>query len=132
MPRVNQGIFKKILNEHKAIIDECDNILKSYFTDGWWNNDYDFFDFMHDASDTFEKANNLCYEISNLLKSLKFEEKEKMKKKYSGLITGMESVKYELCSHFKNVYDVIKETFSFKEQGYMNDFALYHYYLQNY
>ena len=127
MARINQGIFKKLINEYKSIEKEYKQVMGEYFSDGHWNCNGDFFsDFAYSADNIYREANDLAYEIKGMMNTAKFEEKGN-EEKYEQMLSASQ----EIAENIKKAFDdtlkliIISGGLTAMEQGTLNILAIY-------
>ena len=103
MPRINQGIFNKILRRYNELCAEYDRVVKLYDTG-------DFLDFIvdcgHPTGQLYDDIEKLVQEIRIVLGTTKFEI-ENNEEKYKGLAEELMSLQANIEERFYEVIESI-------------------------
>lgn len=105
MAHVNQGVFKKIIDNYNALCEEYRVFMDI---------NPDFFDFTEgyssNADNIYTECEKLISEINNMFNTIKFDSSKE--EKYKDMLVDLESKHSEVLYKYKDIYDKVKDNLS--------------------
>lgn len=124
MARVNQGKYKEYRNECKDLFFEIEELMKTYFDNTGFTDDYfGLFDFLDSANCLYERAEKLKFKIETILETQKFEQ-DKIKQEYENFVSKLENNMRELSAKAIEVRRYIGNDVSENEKYSLNNWKI--------
>ena len=124
MARVNQGKYKKYRNECKNLFFEIKELMKTYFDDIGFTDDYlGLFDFLDSANCLYERAEKLKFKIETILETQKFEQ-DKTTQEYESFVSELANIMYELSARAGEVRGYIGNDVSENEKYSLDNWKI--------